>query len=250
MLEVVEKQVADYESESNKREWADIWALWEIAEALAFLFAGDEDDRWMSKFLFLIICIDGFFMTRSIGSDNTRIDIGSDPEKLTGLIGLVGVLFVDACKRMQVAGHLIPGGPIKNVGLVLGCMIGLADIWEEMLGEELDECQWKANIIGFARRQQIKLMELRQKVQEMSINDADNEREEQAAGLDFKKRVTKYKKNHFDGQWRGFDKYKLVDLSEAEKKKLGKFPSFGSGSEFDDSDKDDEAYVSNDLYVY
>jgi hypothetical protein len=94
------------------------------------------------------------------------IDV-DDGEGVKQLVELIGATYLDCLYRLDKEGLLRPNGPIKNLGLVMGLMLSLADDWDTKCEPEV---MWAAEIIKLAREKGVELLTVSAKIEPYEDN--------------------------------------------------------------------------------
>ncbi|KAI5780381.1 hypothetical protein EDC01DRAFT_667948 [Geopyxis carbonaria] len=221
MMEMLEMQIADYAKELTRRS-PSVYTLFPIAEALAFVCQYDEDmELWFGV---------------------------GDGDRAEELVRVIGALFLHCIRRLGAEkdnmgesmramvgpwpGLLDPpekGGAIKNLGLVVGNMMNLADRWGNITGYEADVLGWKKEILKIVREKGLRVVTIWKEYEE--YEDTIDEEEpwlEVAEGegdpWDFAKLWKEYKKNN--GPEVGISTRDLTKLTKAEKRRLEHYLDF------------------------
>ncbi|CAZ82943.1 unnamed protein product [Tuber melanosporum] len=184
IIEVMEKQILQYEKEKKKSHFE--LKLYAIVEALVFFLDSSYDGRWM------------------------HVD---DGDRVEELMCLMGTLFVDCFRELDketpIGRWLAPPDktPLKNLGLIMGLAIGAAGCW---MGDAESMDFWSQEIERMAEARGIQLRNCSGPIKEKSDG---------TKMLDFSSQLKAYKKrngapsiggNHFD----------LSKISEAERRRL------------------------------
>ncbi|TGZ84545.1 hypothetical protein EX30DRAFT_391988 [Ascodesmis nigricans] len=128
-------------------------------------------------------------------------------------------------------------GPIKNIGMIIGEMCGLADTWGDMVGEEEEATGWKKHLLKIAHKRSIKVMCCKRKLEEYDADisqdeeneseggdmDIDDEWEDEDSGWGFIPLFVDYKNGYPS---RGKSTMDLSKLTKAQRDKYSRSPSF------------------------
>ncbi|CUS10079.1 unnamed protein product [Tuber aestivum] len=184
IIEVLEKQILQYEKEKKKSHFE--LKLYAIVEALAFFLDSSYDGRWMNV---------------------------DDGDRVEELICLMGTLFIDCFRELDketpIGRWLAPPDktPLKNLGLVMGLAISAAGCW---MGDAESMDFWSQEIERMAEARGIQLRD---------CNGPIKEKSDGTKKLDFGAQLKAYKKKN-RGASIGGSHFDLSKISEAERRRL------------------------------
>lgn len=160
--------MAKYEQELyyHARDKSDskplVAAVFPIVEALSFMFGAPSSDEsaWL------------------------QIDDGEDVDNICRIMGCMFLHFVRELDAHNPKLLDPEKTPIKNLGLVLGNMCCLADLWTGMLGYDGNVVGWKKEIMQIAEKHGVKLKQITKTVVDYDEKDEeeDNDMDEEGEG--------------------------------------------------------------------
>ncbi|KAA8901302.1 hypothetical protein FN846DRAFT_957502 [Sphaerosporella brunnea] len=171
VISIFHGELSQYQRHTAQRKKsADVvMDLWPIVEALAFFLWGSDDAHWM------------------------HVD---DGEGVRRLVEVFGAMYLDSLLRLDAEGFLRTDGPIKNLPLVMGIMLGLAADWTSISGEK--SVGWAREILRLAQEKGIDLLSMTDKVEPYEpppeYVDSDGDMDEQD-----------------EGEWQDVDRYYNFD---------------------------------------
>jgi len=144
IIEVIQKQVMDYEKECRQAS-PDLLKLFFIVEALVFFLDETYDAVWLSV---------------------------DDTDGIEELISLLGAMFMDCFSRLERQYLSQPErNPLKNLGLVMGLAVSVAGDWEETGCDGGSREVWSNQIRRLGKRQGVQLMDSRGPLAAEAVSD-------------------------------------------------------------------------------